>query len=110
MANRISRSRAVVVLTILKHRFPWLGTEDEVSGADVVTDLNNLVELLEGISVQKRTGNGLGGHRPGSGRPEVAADMATIIKLREEGKSWSQIAEMLGISVRTAQRRVNNGK
>jgi DNA invertase Pin-like site-specific DNA recombinase len=40
------------------------------------------------------------------GRPRVTVDCPRIARLREEGRSWAQICESLGISEGTAQRAV----
>ncbi len=106
----ISPSHAVIVVRVLKHRFPWIGTDNEVSGADVVDDLNDLVDVLS--RRRRRTGTraggarraGSGGARAGSGRPALASDVSRITALRREGLTWIEVADQLNISVRTAQR------
>ncbi len=42
------------------------------------------------------------------GRPRVSVDRVQIATLRRDGRSWSEICEMLGVSKGTAQRAVLN--
>lgn len=63
--------------------------------------------ILEGVARAKRTGK----TRTGKwfGRPKKDVDVEKALELRESGKSWRDIAQVLGIKVRTLRRRLEAG-
>jgi hypothetical protein len=57
MPNKDSDPQTFVemVLALLEDRFPWLGSEDEVSGADIVQELSHLHgDLIRKLSQSRR--------------------------------------------------------